>query len=64
MNLTVTDADIAELASRLQVAVDEAYQKGIQAERERISDIISDLHSDGNVWLHVDSILDRIDAAL
>ena len=36
MDLTVSAEDIAELAGRLQVAVDDAYQKGVQTERERI----------------------------
>ena len=39
----------------------ELWIAGQQAERERIREIISDLHSDGDVWLHVDSIRERID---
>ena len=36
MNLTVSNADVQELAARLDAAINEAYQKGRQAERERI----------------------------
>lgn len=36
MDVTVSDADIQVLANRLQVAVDDAYRQGQQAERERI----------------------------
>ena len=36
MYLKISDDDIMELATRIQVDVDDAYRQGQQAERERI----------------------------
>lgn len=40
MNLAVTGADINVLASRLSAVVDDAYEKGVKAERERCREIV------------------------
>lgn len=67
MNIKVTGADINVLASRLSAVVDDAYEKGVQAERERICDIIKAVGMQGNhneLFECCETILERIDAAL